>query len=319
MDRRQLMAASAALLASGGAVAQSDKTISLVFPFAAGGGGDALARLLAEKMRASLGRTVIVENKTGAAGRLGTAAVKNSAPDGATVLLTPIAPMAVYQHVYPKLEYDPVADFVPVSQIATFDFGVAVHPSLPVKNMVELTAWIKANPDKANYATPGAGTLPHFFGVLIGRAIGVQLNHIPYKGSAPAVTDLISGHVPIMFTTTSDLIQQHKGGQVRIIATSDKQRSSQLPDVPTLKESGVAIEGTGWYGIFVAAKTPPDIVASLNRALVAAVNAPDVREKMIAIGLTPTGTTPEAFEAIHRADSALWEPAVKASGFKPEQ
>lgn len=296
-----------------------EQPVRIIFPFAAGGSGDALARLIGDKMRVELNRPVIVENRTGAAGRIGVVAVKNAAADGTTLLLTPIAPMSVYQHVYPSLDYDPIADFAAVSQLGTFDFGLAVGSKVPAKTLNELVAWAKANPAQANYGTPAAGTLPHFLGVMFGRAAGLDLRQIAYKGSAAALTDLVAGHIPMMVTTNSDLVQMHKDGRIRILATSDKQRSPFLPDVPTFREAGYDLEANGWYGIFAPARTPAGIVERYSKAIVAAVQSPDVRSKLAAFGLHPTGTSATEFAAIQKRDAALWAPAVKASGFTPQQ
>ena len=181
-----------------------EQPIRIVFPFAAGGSGDTLARLIANKMNDALDRPVIVENRTGADGRIGVKAVKDAAPDGSTLLLTPIAPMAIYQHVYTNLDYDPFNDFAPLSELGTFDFGIAVGPQTGVKTLKDLVDWAKANPSEANYAIPGAGTLPHFFGVLFGRAAKIDLRPVPYHGSAAGLTDLVAGQIPIEITTTTD-------------------------------------------------------------------------------------------------------------------
>jgi tripartite-type tricarboxylate transporter receptor subunit TctC len=310
----------AAGLASAPASAQiGGEPARIIFPFAPGGSGDALARLIAEHLRVALDRPVIVENRPGAQGRIGVQAVKAAAPDGKTLLLTPVAPMSVYQHVYKALAYDPISDFEPVSQIATFDFAIAVGPQVPAKSLQELVDWVKANPTQGSYGTPAAGTLPHFFAVKFARTAGLDLRHVGYRGSAAALTDLVGGQIPIVVTTTSDLLEQHKAGRIRVLATSDKQRSPFLPDLPTFKESGYDIEGTGWYGVFLPAKTPPDMVALLNKAIVAAVQTPVVKERLLAFGLYPTGTSAAELARIQKADSALWAPAVKASGFTPEQ
>jgi tripartite-type tricarboxylate transporter receptor subunit TctC len=293
--------------------------VRLVFPFAAGGSGDALARLIAEHLRIALDQPVIVENRVGAQGRIGVQAVKGAAPDGKTLLLTPVAPMSVYGHVYKSLAYDPVGDFQPVAQVATFDFGLAVGPQVPAKSLGELVDWVKANAAQGSYGTPAAGTLPHFFAVSFARAAGLDLRHVGYRGSAAALTDLVGGQIPIVVTTTSDLLEQHKAGRIRVLATSDRQRSPFLPDLPTFKEAGYDIEGTGWYGIFVPAKTPSDIIERLNKAIVAAVQTPAVKERLLAFGLQPTGTSAAELGRIQKADSELWAPAVKASGFTPEQ
>jgi tripartite-type tricarboxylate transporter receptor subunit TctC len=296
-----------------------EQPIRIVFPFAGGGSGDGLARLIADRMRQSLNRPVIVENRTGASGRLGVQAVKAAAPDGNTLLITPIAPLAIYQHVYPSLDYDPIADFAPVAQVATFDFGVAVGPQIAAKSLKELVAWAKANPAQANFGIPAAGSLPHFLGVMFGRAAGIDLRAVPYRGSAAALTDLVGGQIAMVFTTTSDLVEMHKAGRIRGLATSDKQRSPFLPDLPTFREAGYDLEATGWYGMFAPARTPADVVERLNRAIVAAVRLPEVQERLKAFGLQPTGTSAQEFAAIQKADSARWAPAVKASGFKPQQ
>jgi tripartite-type tricarboxylate transporter receptor subunit TctC len=325
MNRREfivgaLAAATAPALRPTAARAQLGvEPIKIVFPFAAGGSGDALSRLMAEAIRAELDRPVIVENKTGAAGRIGVKAVKDAAPDGMTLLLTPIAPVAVYQHVYPQLGYDPVADFAPISQIATFDFGLAVNAETPVKSLKDLVAWVKQDVKRLSYGTPGAGTLPHFFAVLFGRAAGLDLQHVSYRGSAAALKDLLGGQLPMLMTTNTDLLEAHKAGRVRVLATSAAGRSPFLPDIPTFKEAGYAIEGTSWYGMFAPAHTPPDVIARLNAAVVKAVKSAPIQERLRAFGLQPTGTSAAEFAAIQKRDSAFWAPAVKASGFTPRQ
>jgi tripartite-type tricarboxylate transporter receptor subunit TctC len=320
---RFLRAASlAACILVGLAVAQAqvgDQPIRIIFPYAAGGSGDGTARLMAEQLRAAVNRPVIVENRTGAAGRLGVQAVKAAAPDGNTLLLTPIAPMSVFQSVYKNLGYDPIEDFRPITQIATFDLAVAVGPGSEAKSLKELVAWLRANPSQAYYGMPAAGSLPHFFGVLFGRAAGVDLRSIIYRGSAAALTDLVGGQVPLVFTVTTDLLPLHKAGKVRILATSGAQRSQFLPDVPTFRESGYDIQGAGWYGVFAPARTPDDIIERYNKALVSAIHTPEIKKRLLDFGLEPTGTTVAEFAAIQKADAAQWAPAVKASGFSPEQ
>jgi len=296
------------------AVAQ-DQPIRIIFPFAAGGSGDGLARLIGEKMRLAFNRPVIVENRTGAGGRPAVMAVKNAAPDGGTILITPIAPMAVYQHAFRKLEYDPIADFATVSQIATFDMGVAVGPRTPATSLKELMPWLKADATRAVFGSPGAGTLPHYFGVLFGRAAGVELRHVPYKGSAATLTDLTAGHIPMVFTTISDFVEMHKANRIRVLATSGAARSPLLPEVPTFREAGFDIEGTSWYGAFAPAKTPRETVDRYSQIIAAAVRTAEVSERLLDYGLQPTGTTANEFAAIVKADSERWGPVVKASGF----
>jgi tripartite-type tricarboxylate transporter receptor subunit TctC len=325
MHRRRFIL-SAALVGAAGAFhpmpapAQiGEQPIRIIFPFTPGGSGDALTRLIADRMRAELNRPVIVENRTGAGGRLGVQAVKNAAPDGSTLLLVPIAPVAVYQLVYKNLEYDPFTDLAPVAQLGTFDFGIAVGPKAPVTSLKELVEWAKANPKEANYGTPAAGTLPHFLGALFGEKAGLDFRHVAYKGSAAAMTDLIGGQIPVVVTTTADLLEMHKSGKVRVLATSDAQRSQFLPDIPTLRESGYDLQATGWYALFAPARTPPEVIERLNKAVVSAVKSSDIRERLLGFGLVPTGTSAAELGAIMKRDSAFWAPAVKASGFTPDK
>jgi tripartite-type tricarboxylate transporter receptor subunit TctC len=324
--RRQFLfsLAAAGLLAASimapGSAQIAEQPIKIVFPFAAGGVGDAFARLLADHLRAGLnGQPVVVENVTGAAGRAGARMVVNAAPDGKTLLFTPIAPVAVHNHVYKELGYDPLTDLSPVSLVAEFEFGIAVGPNVPAKDLKELVEWAKANPSKASYGSPGAGALPHFFGVLFGKAAGIELVHIGYKGSAAAIVDLVGGQIPIVVTTTSDLLAQHQAGKIRILATSDSKRSPLVPEVPTFKESGYDIVGTSWYAVFAPAKTASDIREKYAKILATTVQRPEIKEKLLKMGLYASGTTPDELGAVQKRDSALWAPAVKASGFTPNQ
>ena len=316
---RAALAAIAVLLSTIALQAQTfEQPIRIIFPFAAGGSGDALARLIADKMQGALKHPVIVEERTGAAGRIGVNDVKATKPDGNTLLLTPIAPISIYPLVYPKLDYDPFHDFAPITELGTFDFGIAVGPAVDAKSLKELVDWLKAHPAEANYAIPAAGSLPHFLGVMFGRAIKLDLRHVPYRGSAAGLTDVVAGHVPMIVTTTADLVPMAKAGRIRVLATSGTERSPFLTDVPTFREAGYDLSATGWYGMFAPAKTPPEIVARLNKIIVDAVRSPDVRDRMLSFGLQPTGTTAADFAKIVKADSELWAPAVKASGFTPE-
>jgi tripartite-type tricarboxylate transporter receptor subunit TctC len=319
MDRRQLVLGSTAAAALAGSArfanAQGGGTIRIIFPYAAGGTGDLPVRLVADRMQASLNQTVLVENRTGGAGRIGVSAVKNSPPDGLTLLYTPFAAVTIFPFVYRTLDYNPFTDLRPLSQLCTFDFAIAVGPDVPVKTPAELVAWLKANPSKAQFGSPGAGALPHFFGLMFGKAAGIEMTHIAYKGGAPAISDLLGGQIPIVSSTTSEFIDLHKAGKLRVIATSDVERSIGLPDVPTFKESGIDIIGTSWYAMFAPAATPDDVVARLNKAIVDAIRTPDIRERLLAVGLNPTGTTAAQLGAIQKADAAKWEPVVKASGF----
>jgi tripartite-type tricarboxylate transporter receptor subunit TctC len=297
----------------------TQQPVRIVFPFSPGGASDALVRVLAESMQNSLGRPVIVENKVGAGGRIGVQMVKHAPPDGSVLLVTPLAPMVVFPHVYDNLGYDAFADFHPISQIATFDLAVAVGKGVPAKSVQELLAWLKSNPAQAHYGSPAAGSLPHFFAVQLGRMIGIDLSHVAYKGSPPAIADLIGGHLPAYFGPTQELVEAHRAGSIRILATSGASRSPALPDMPTFREAGYAIEADVWYGVYAPGKTPPEVTARLNKAVVAAVQTPEIGTRMLALGLRLTGSSSAELARIQRADFERWGPAVKASGFKPTQ
>jgi tripartite-type tricarboxylate transporter receptor subunit TctC len=301
------------------ALAQAfSQPVKIVVGFPAGGSVDVTARLIADKMQASLGMPVIVENKPGAAGRIAVEAVKGAPADGKTLLLTPVAMMSIFPTIYKNMRYDPVKDFEPISQLTVFEYAVAVGNQMPVKTVGELAAWAKANPQKAIYGTPAAGSLPHFFSVMFARSANIDLTHAAYKGSAPAMNELIGGHLPMLFDTAVDLTEMHKAGKIRVLATSGTKRAAILPDVPTFKEAGYKIEATGWAGLYAPAGTPADMVKKLNKAAVAAITQPDVKEKLAARGMAATGTTPAELARIQKADAELWAPAVKASGFNPE-
>lgn len=328
MDRRDLLtgigatagiAALGSALGASGAIAQTGETIRVIFPFAAGGVGDALGRLMADHLRAATGKSVIVENRTGAAGRIGAQAVKSANPDGLTLLLTPIAPISVYPHFYTaqQLGYDPFTDLEPLSQLATFEFALAVAKRVPATTLKELVEWMKANPAEQTFATPGAGTLPYFFALAFGKLSGLQLRHVSYRGSAAAVQDLVAGQLPFVITSTSDFAEQHNAGNVRMLATSQKQPF--VPGIPTFEEAGYQLSGNGWYAMYAPARTPAAILDLYSRALADGVNAPESKQKLIGMGFQPTGTTRARLAEIQKADWEFWGPIIRASGFTPEQ
>jgi tripartite-type tricarboxylate transporter receptor subunit TctC len=321
MKRRDFLigsTATAALVAAPHVARAQTNTIRIIFPYAAGGSGDATVRLVAEKMSASLGQSVVVDNRTGGAGRIGVVAVKNADPDGLTLLFTPFAAVTIYPFVYKTLDYDPFTDLRPLSQVCTFDFAIGVNNDVPAKTPQELVAWLKANPTQAKFGSPGAGALPHFFGLMFGKAAGIEMTHIGYRGGAPAIADLIGGQIPMVSTTASDFLQLHQAGKLRVIATSDVERSVGFADVPTFKESGIDIVGTSWYAMFAPAKTPDATIARLNKAVVEAVKSPDLQKRLIEFGLRPTGTSPAELGQIQREHADKWAPVVKASGFSAD-
>lgn len=319
--RRLLLATLAGLVVAwcGPGHAQSQQPIRIVYPFPAGGAGDAIIRLLGERIQVALNRSVIIDNRPGGGGRIGVQAVKSATPDGTTLLFTVIAPMAIYPLMYNPLGYDSAVDFAPITQVGTYEFVAAVGPKAPVATLKEFVDWAKANPNDANYGIPGAGTLPHFLGALFARTANLDMRAITYRGGAPALTDLIGGQYPILFIGTTDVLEAHKANRIRILASSDAKRSLFLPEVPTFKEAGYEIQGNGWYGLYAPANTPAEFIERINKIVVEAIKTPEVRERLVALGLAPTGTTPAELARIQKVDTDFWAPAVSASGFKPEQ
>src|SRR3954449_4715726 len=255
MDRRSFIAGCTALsLATArDAFGQAGPLTRIVFPFAAGGGGDALCRLIAQHLGPALDRTVIVENRTGGDGLIGIKSVKGAAPDGATILVTTGPTMYLLPMVETQPSFDTAKDFVPVSLLARFEFGIVAGPATGVKDFPGLVAWLKANPGKATFGVPSNGTIPHFTGSRIGQRLGIPMTRVAYRGSALVVNDLVGGHLPFGIVTIADAIPQHRRGAVRIIAVASAARSPFLPDVPTLRESGIDLVTDAWYGMWLPA------------------------------------------------------------------
>lgn len=299
-------------------VAAQEKTVKFLVGFPAGAGLDTMTRLVADKMRVKLGQPVVVENRPGADGRIVMDALKIAPPDGLTLVMTPLVTVVTAPQVYKTLRYDPFADFAPVAHAAAFLFAFAVGPNVPAKSLAEYIAFVKQDPKNGSYASAGAGSLPHFFSVLFAQTAGIPMVHIGYKGSAPAITDLMGGQISAFMGTASDLAAQHKAGKLHVIATSGAQRARVLAGVPTFREQGYSIEGGGWYAAYAPAKTPPAEVERLAAAIIDGIRAPEVREKLEALGMEPTGLGPAELARIHRADYDKWGPVIRASGFKPE-
>ena len=323
MNRRTVIARTACAIALGTfastGIAQTGGPVTrIVFPFAAGGGGDALSRLMAEHLSAELGRSVIVENRTGADGRIGIGSVKAAAPDGNTLLITTGPTMWLMAMVHKAPGYDPFMDFEPVSQLTLFEFCIAVANTTGLKSLPELVAWIKANPDKATYGIPGMGTIPHFTGVSLAKALGVDMRRLPYRGGALAITDLIAGQIPIAVLTVADALQQHKAGTVRILGVTSQKRSPFVPDVPTLKEAGIDLTGEAWYGMWAPAHTPAATISVLNAAVQRTLAKPEVKAKLESFGLIGTGTSPADLTRIMREATEQWRPVIKDSGYTME-
>ena len=281
--------------------------------------GYTFAQLISESVGNAMGRPVVVERKPGATGRIAAEALKNADPDGTTLYLAPIVVPVLAPLIFKNLRYDPVKDFAPVAQVLTFRYALAVGPNHPERTVPEFVAWAKAHGKEATFGTAGAGSVPHFFGVMIDQATGTQLVHVPYKGAAPMLADLMGGQIAAGVDSLTNLIELHRAGRIRIIATSGAERSPLSPAVPTFKEQGLtAVDAVGWAAVYARAGTPKPVVDRLSAAIVETVRRPDIKERFLSLGVEPTGTTPEALAAIMAADTARWAPIIKASGFTAE-
>jgi len=327
LTRRHLLAASTAgLLAPGTsflprAFAQAiKKPARVIVGFPPGGGTDIVARILAERLRGPYAATVLVENKPGAAARLAVEYVKNAEPDGSVMLFTPDFPITVYPHSFRSLNYDSLKDFTPVSpasrSMLTYNVGPAVPPS--VKTLADFLQWCKANPDKAAYATTAAGGTPHFVGMMLASEANIPMTPVHYRGGAPALQDLIGGHVPASVNPISEAMPAAQAGSIRILAVTGSRRSPFLPDVPTMTESGYKVVVESWIGVFLPAKVPADVVNALSAAIAEAGKSPQMIESLAKLGNTPAFQPPAEFAATVAADVARWAPVVKASGFVAE-
>lgn len=303
------------LVAPAATMAQDKPALKILVGFSPGGSADVIARLVGDAMRDDFS-SIIVENKPGAAGRIALAHVKNAKPDGQTVIILPSGPMVVFPHVYKKLDYDPVKDFTPISQIAGFQFGVVSGPASNVKTVKEMLAKAKSDPQSATYGSPGSGTLPHFLGVLLSDSAGTEFVHVPFQGGAPANNALVGGHIGYKFDVVSETAELHRAGKVRIIAVTGDKRDAQVPEVPTLKESGVDMVATAWFAMYGPAGMPAATVARLEKAVAGAVQKPAVRERLLSLGYDPVGSTSAELAVIQGADLQRWAKPIKATGIQ---
>ncbi len=293
--------------------AQDKPPLRILVGFAPGGSADVLARMVAEGLRDDFS-PIVVDNKPGAGGRLALNLVKAAKPDGQTVIILPSGPMVLFPHVYKKLDYDPVRDFTPVSPLARFQFGVVAGPASGAKTLGEMIALARAKPGVSSYGTPGAGTLPHFMGVLMEQSSGITLNHVPFQGGAPANNALLGGHIDYKFDVVSETAELHRSGKVRILGVTGSQRDPQVPEVPTLREAGVAMEATAWFAMYGPAGLKGDALTRLERAMVKLVRDPAMQAKLQKLGYEPIGSTSADLAAAQRADLARWEKPIKATG-----
>ncbi len=326
--RRRILGASIASMALPGLLtpavsfSQPAKLTRLVVGFPAGGGTDVAARSLADRMQSSYPAGLIVESKPGASGRLAVEYVKNSPPDGTTMLFTTDFVLTIYPHSFRKLNYDPIKDFIPLAVCANTSLAFCIGPAVPesVKTLADFIAWCKANPKQAAYASTSAGATPHFVGLMFSRAAGIPLLHVPYKGGAPALQDLMGGQIASSFNPVGEIIPQLKSGKIRVLATTGRQRSRFMPDVPTMVESGFKdVVAEVWVGVLMPANTPQAIVSRASSAINEALRSPELRETYSKFGMEPLVSTPESFAALIKSDLAQWGPVIKASGFTAEE
>ncbi|AVS89586.1 LacI family transcriptional regulator [Paracidovorax avenae] len=316
--RRGLIAAAAACaLLPGLAAAQAfpSKPITIIVPFAAGGTTDILARIIAQGMGAELGQSVVVDNRAGAGGNIGGQVAARAPADGYTLFMGTVGTHAINAALYRKMPFDPVKDFAPLTRVANVPNLLVANPAQPFKTVQELIAYAKANPGKINFGSSGSGSSIHLSGELFKSMAKVDMQHVPYKGSAPAVTDLLGNQIAIMFDNMPSAIQHVRSGKLRAIAVTTAKRSPELPDVPTIAESGVpGYEATSWFGMFAPAGTPVPVVAQLNATIVKVLAMPDIKKKLAEQGAEAAGETPAQFADFIQKESVKWGKVVRESG-----
>ncbi|GKS87944.1 tripartite tricarboxylate transporter substrate binding protein [Acidovorax sp. SUPP2539] len=318
--RRTLLAAALAVAATAAvptAFAQAfpNKPITIIVPFAAGGTTDILARVIGQGLSAELGQSVVVDNRAGAGGNIGGQMAARAPADGYTLFMGTVGTHAINAALYKKMPFDPVKDFAPLTRVANVPNLLVANPNQPYKTVQELIAYAKANPGKVNFGSSGSGSSIHLSGELFKSMAKVDMQHVPYKGSAPAVTDLLGNQIGIMFDNMPSAIQHVRSGKLRPIAVTTAKRSPELPDVPTIAEAGVpGYEATSWFGMFAPAGTPAPIVSQLNKALVKVLSQPETKKKLADQGAEPVSETPEQFAAFIQSESAKWGKVVKESG-----
>lgn len=306
-------------LASWPLTAAAQQPLRILVGFPAGGSIDVVSRIVAEKMKDELKRPIVIDNRPGASGRLAADLLKNAAPDGRTVMITPIVVPVLAPMVYRNLAYNADKDFAPVGKVCDFGFALAVPANSPINSLKEYAAWIKSKPQQANFGSPAAGSLPHFFGVMIGNAIGVDMVHVPFNGGAALQSAVLGGHAPAGIDVVMEWQQNHKAGKVKVLATSGQERSKIMPNVPTFKEQGFAqAVGEGWFAMYAPAQTPAAVIDDINKALNTALASADVRERFTALGLEPRGGSPADLAQVMQADAKVWGDVVRKSGFKPD-
>ena len=311
------LVAASLLAVSAQALAQSYpvKTVRLIVPFPPGGSTETLARMVSVKLAEMWGQQIIIDNRPGAGGIIGTELGAKAAPDGYTMLMGSGAPLTIVPGFPAKLAYDPLKDFAPIINVAAVPNVVALHPSVPARNIKELVALAKARPDQLSFASNGAGSPGHLAGELLKSMTHTRITHVPYKGSAPATMALASGETSMTFTTTTAVLPHAKAGRIKIIAVTTLQRVPQFPEYPTVAESGLAgYEAISWFGLVAPAAIAPELVKKIHADTLQVVNSSDMKSRIAGLGATPIGNTPEQFRAQIRDDLAKWARIIKISG-----
>jgi tripartite-type tricarboxylate transporter receptor subunit TctC len=322
MLRSTFVLLSVLALAAHGAANAADayptKPVRVVVPFAPGGINDVLARILSQKLTENLGATIVIDNRGGAGGTLGSNIVAHASPDGYTLLFSSSSTIAVSPSMYSNLPYDPVKDFSAIAQVASVGSVLVVHPSIPANSVKELIAYAKANPGKLNYGSAGAGASQHLASELFKTMAGINMVHVPYKGGGPAMADLLGGQISLMIELLPTALPQIKGGKIRALAVSTPKRSPVLPDLPTIAETLPGYDLTIWTGILAPGGTPKEIVQRLSSAVLTVLKSPEMRERLASQGAEPVGDTPEQFSAYIKKEIERWAVVVKASGAKAD-
>lgn len=295
-------------------------TLKIIVGYPPGGVSDVVARLIADRLAPGYARSVIVDNKPGAAGRIGIDLLKGSPPDGRTLLLTPASTVTVYADIYRNLSYNPTTDLAPVTLCASFVHGIAVGPMVPaeVKTLAQFGEWSKANPAKASCGNPGEGSFPHFLTLVLGKALGAPIQAVPYRGGVAALSDMMANQLAALMLPDGAFLAHTKDGRIRVLATSGEKRSPFYPDVPTFAEQGVKeIVVAEWFGIFAPAATPPAIVARASEAIGKIVGTKEIADAYVNLGMVPKANSPAELAALIKAEAATWGPIIRSTGFKP--
>jgi tripartite-type tricarboxylate transporter receptor subunit TctC len=307
-----------ALLVGGRSWAQDTRPLRIVVPFPPGGSVDIVSRIIQPRLAERLGRTVLIENRTGASGMIGSDAVAKAAPDGTVIVWGNIATHGINVSIYERMAYDPVRDFTPITLATAISFMMVAHPSVQATTIAELAALAKSKPGELSYGSSGSGSLAHLLPEMLKRAAGIDIVHVPFRGGGQMLIDLLAGNINLAFADFPSLLPNVRSGRLRALGAAGAQRSPLMPELPAVNETFPGVEGTAWHGVFAPARTPPAIVAQLNTALVAVLREPEINARLLASGAEPIASTPEELAAFQRAEIEKWRVIAKAVGAKAE-